>query len=96
MGFNPRYIKGVDEFKDILRSKIIKNSINALISEEELSLKEANYESRLVILDELRERSLGKRFQLGEDTAENISKKTPIDVEKIIKKGSLVRLRRLA
>lgn len=96
MGFNPRYTKGADEFEDILRSKVVGDSIDALMSEEGMSVEEAAYESRLAIIDELRERSLAKRFQLGESTAESTDAKIHNNPEKMIKKGSLVRLRRLA
>lgn len=87
---------GTDEFEEIIRYKVVGDSSNALMSEEGMTLEKAAYDSRLAMLDELRERSLAKRFQLGENTAESTSTKTPMNPEKIIRKGSLVRLRRLA
>ena len=63
------------------------------MSEESMMSEEANYESWLAIIDELREQSLSKRFQLGENLAGATIKGGSSGRE--IKKGSLVKLRRL-
>ena len=93
LGFNPRYSKGVDEFEDILRLRAVDESIDSLMSEETMTLEEANFKSRLAILDKLRERSLSKRFRSGESLAKATAK-SGIPAREI-RKGLLARLRRL-
>ena len=96
MRFNSKYTKGANKFEDILRFKVVEDSINTLISKKEISIKEATYESYLTIIDKLRERLLAKRFQLKESTTKSIDTKIHNNSEKIIKKKFLIRLRRLA
>ena len=55
-------MKDVNKFENILRSKVVEDSINALMSKKEISIKEAIYKSCLIIIDKLRERLLAKRF----------------------------------
>ena len=96
-GFNPRYTKGADDFEDILRSRAVNESIEELMTGEGMTLEEANYESRLAILDELRDQALTTRLETGIETAEKTSTaKGGVGQKQKIDKGSLVRLRRLA
>ena len=62
MKFNSKYTKDANKFENILRFKVVEDSINTLISEKEISVEEAIYESRLIIIDKLQERLLAKRF----------------------------------
>ena len=54
------YIKDVDDFKNILKLKVISEKINKIIVElnklnnKEYIFKEANYEVRILILNKLR------------------------------------------
>ena len=92
LGFNPRYAKGADEFEDVLRSQAIGETIDELMTKDSMTLEEAAYESRMAAMDEVRQRSLTKRYEMGEKLAEG-TEKHPAD-DKVIKKGSLVILRR--
>lgn len=72
-GFNPRYSKGADEFEDILRSRAVNESIAELMTTQGMTVEEANYESRLAILDELRDQAVTCRLETGLITAEMTS-----------------------
>ena len=93
--FNSRYTKGVDDFEDILRFKIVKDNINSLISKKGLSLEKVAYKLYIIILDKLGERLLSKRFKLEENLIESIDKKIFKNIKKRMKKKSLIRLKRL-
>lgn len=64
------YVKGADEFENIIRSEAISGRIDELMSSEGFTIGEANYESRLSSLDEIRDRSLRTRFELEKRTAQ--------------------------
>lgn len=96
LGFNPVYVKGVDEYENIIRSAAISTRIDELMKGEGFSVEEAAYKARLSALDELRDRSVKARFERGETTARSTAAKIRTLEEKVIKKGCLVLLRRLA
>lgn len=95
LGFNPRYEKGSDEFEDILRSQAVESTIDTLMSKEQMSIEEANYESRLARIDEIRDRAMSRRLVLSESTI-SATRKREGNPDTRIKTGSLVRLRRTA
>ena len=92
IGFNPRYEKGGDDFEDILRSDSINAQVKDLIIKEGMTVEEANYESRLAKLDELRDRALSRRYEMAEKQAQDTEKPEP---KVAVKEGTIVRLRRL-
>lgn len=89
LGFDPKYVPGIDEFGDIIRTEITTEEIGTQLQQQGM-LAESIYEARLAKLDEIRQRAVQRRLDMGEELANKTDK-----VATPFAPGDLVRLRRL-
>ncbi|KAL8760748.1 MAG: hypothetical protein Q9184_003085 [Pyrenodesmia sp. 2 TL-2023] len=92
LGFCPKYVPFADELEDLLWTQILIPAVEELMTEQGMTIEEAQYHARLAKLDEVRERAVDKRHELGEKLAEKTAKESKVSPEA----GDLVRLRKLA
>lgn len=92
LGFCPRYTPHTDELEELLRTQILIPAVETLMTEQGMTIEEAQYHSRLAKLDEVRQRAVERRHGLGEKLAEKTAKEEKVSPAV----GDLVRLRRLA